>query len=121
MISTSHNGSQVQSERLYPFLLKMYSEEFIRNICLIKTDTEGHDHIILEDLHTALRPRFIWTEWFAGYKNGSPGHCTRRSKKLFQTIEGLGYQAYEPRLPLRRIKSCKNEDYEKDLLLIKNA
>ena len=107
------------SARLYPFLAHKYSKEFIENICLVKTDTEGHDHIILADLDQNLRPRVIWTEWFAGYHSGSANHCTRRSKKLFNTIQQLGYQIFEPRLPLRKIKGCKNKFYETDLLLIK--
>ena len=83
-------------------------------------DTEGHDHVILGDMDPRLRPKVIWTEWFAGYNSGTLEHCTRRSKKLFKTIDLLGYQIYEPRLPLRKIKGCKNKYYQPDLLLIKS-
>ena len=119
-ISTNFNGTKVPSARLYPFLAKRYSSEFLENICLIKTDTEGHDHVILADLDPSLRPDVIWVEWFAGYHSGSPSHCTRRSAKLFKTAEELGYQIFEPRLPLRKIRGCKNKYYESDLLLIRS-
>ena len=120
-ISTKVNGTKVKSARLYPFLAEKYSAEFLENICLIKTDTEGHDQVILADLDPRLRPGVIWVEWFAGYHSGSPSHCTTSSAKLFKTAKELGYQIYQPRLPLRNIGGCENRFYENDLLLIKTS
>ena len=58
----------ISSVRLYPYLESHYSESFIDNICMIKTDTEGHDAVILSDLDERLRPPIIWTEWYRHYK-----------------------------------------------------
>ena len=118
-ISTNINGTKVPSARLYPFLAERYSCEFLENICLIKTDTEGHDHVILADLDPRLRPGVIWVEWFAGYHSGPSSHCTSSSARLFKTAEELGYQIYQPRLPLSKMRGCENRFYEKYLLLIK--
>ena len=40
--------SSYQSVKLYQYLQTKYKEEFIQNICFMKTDTEGHDITILE-------------------------------------------------------------------------
>ena len=45
-------------------------------------------------------------------------YCSPKSAKLFQTVLDLGYEIFEPRFPLRKIRGCKNKYYEFDLLLI---
>ena len=40
--------SSSNSVKLYQYLQSKYSENFIKNICFMKTDTEGHDITILE-------------------------------------------------------------------------
>ena len=37
---------------------------------------------------------------------------------MFQTILDLGYEIFEPRFPLRKMRGCKNKYFEFDLLLI---
>lgn len=110
---------QVESVRLHPFLSSHYSQQWLDNLCLIKLDTEGHDQVILSDLAKSdLRPPFIWTEWFASYKFGGPNHCSKRSAKLFKTSTSMGYQIFQPTLPLKTVPGCQNRHYQRDLLLI---
>ena len=45
-------------------------------------------------------------------------YCTPESFKLFQTVIDLGYELFEPSLPLRKLRGCKNKYYIADLLLI---
>ena len=45
-------------------------------------------------------------------------HCSPESAKLFQTVLDLGYEIFEPRFPLKKMRGCKNKFYEDDLLLI---
>ena len=37
---------------------------------------------------------------------------------MFQTVIDLGYELFEPELPLRKIRGCKNKYFVADLLLI---
>ena len=37
---------------------------------------------------------------------------------MFQTVIDLGYEIFEPRLPLRKLRGCKNKYFVTDLLLI---
>ena len=37
---------------------------------------------------------------------------------MFQTVIDLGYELFEPELPLRKIRGCKNKYFVSDLLLI---
>ena len=87
-ISVDGGEYQVESVRLFPFLSEHYSSSFIKNICMVKIDTEvcklqskndlrkikkstfqGHDVIILEDLKNfSWRPHILWVEWFIDYK-----------------------------------------------------
>ncbi len=114
--------------RLVPYLEDNYDRKFLDNICMMKIDTEGHDVVILEDLkHFKLRPPIIWTEWFHWYQYfdeeeeqilENEHFCTQESAKLFQTILDLGYEIFEPSLPLKLMAGCQNEHYKSDLLLI---
>ena len=45
-------------------------------------------------------------------------YCSPKSAKLFQTVLDLGYEIFEPRFPLKKMRGCKNKFYEDDLLLI---
>ena len=45
-------------------------------------------------------------------------YCSPESAKLFQTVLDLGYEIFEPRFPLKKIRGCKNKYFEFDLLLI---
>ena len=45
-------------------------------------------------------------------------YCSPKSAKLFQTVLDLGYEIFEPRFPLKKMRGCKNKFYEVDLLLI---
>ena len=53
-----------------PYLSQHYTSNFLDNISMIKTDTEGHDVVILQDLlnFPHFRPPIIWTEWTASYR-----------------------------------------------------
>ena len=60
---------------------------------------------------------------FYDYKNNileDENFCTPESQNLFNISYGLGYQIFQPRLPLQRVKGCANKHYEFDLLLLKN-
>ena len=59
-------------------------------------------------------------EWFVQFSSGSPTSCSKSSKRLFQAAVERGYTVYQPRLPLVKVESCQNRNYEKDLLLIRN-
>lgn len=120
-----------QAVRLMPFLLQEYSQEFVDNVCFIKMDTEGHDVNILEDMLThSWRPPLLWVEWFTFYRmisynrlegwglSGEPDICSQESFRLFKAAENLGYEIFEPKLPLEHKKSCQNKNYNHDLLLI---
>ena len=37
---------------------------------------------------------------------------------MFETVLDLGYEIFEPRFPLRKMRGCKNKYFEFDLLLI---
>ena len=37
---------------------------------------------------------------------------------MFQTVIDLGYEIFEPKFPLTKIRGCKNKYFESDLLLI---
>ena len=134
-ISTTKTESDqysVPGVRLVPFLQEKYSEQFIDNICLVKIDTEGHDQRILADLPPSFRPPLLWVEWYEVMKTvplpeGSnqdgiiiedDDFCTESSANYFRTISGLGYEIFEPSLPLKRITGCANKYYRNDLLLI---
>ena len=122
------NGYSVPSVRLVPFLKDRYSQDFIDNICLVKIDTEGHDEVILADLPPSFRPPMLWVEWYGWMKLTvtrderlileHDHFCTESSANYFHTISELGYEIFEPTLPLRRIKGCANRFYKDDLLLI---
>jgi len=125
--NTSSNY-QVTSVRLYPFLRDMYSKMFVDNICMVKIDAEGHDSIILSDLDPSFRPRVIWVEWHRRYQfYDYPNHiledenyCTEDSRNLFNISNSLGYQIFQPRLPLVKVVGCQTKYYEPDILLLKN-
>ena len=44
--------------------------------------------------------------------------CSPESAKLFQTIIDLGYEIFEPSLPLRKVPGCQNANFQQDLLLV---
>ena len=37
---------------------------------------------------------------------------------MFNAADKLGYEIFEPKLPLEQKKSCQNKNYSQDLLLI---
>ena len=124
----------VPSVRLLPFLQQKYSPQFIQKICLVKIDTEGHDQTILADLPPSFRPPLLWVEWYEVMKtvttqNGDnqgiiiedDNFCTESSANYFRTISHLGYEIFEPSLPLKRITGCANKYYRNDLLLIERT
>ena len=47
-----------------------------------------------------------------------PEICGENSFRLFKAAENLGYDIFEPKLPLERKQSCQNKNYSQDLLLI---
>ena len=47
-----------------------------------------------------------------------PDICSQGSFRLFKAAENLGYEIFEPKLPLEQKKSCQNKNYTHDLLLI---
>ena len=116
------------SVRLFPFLLSHYSKHFIDNICLVKIDAETHDSVILSDLDPSFRPNIMWVEWHRSYQfydyekmiMEDEQFCTPQSSNLFNISSSLGYQIFQPRLPLQRVNGCENKNYEFDLLLVKN-
>ena len=44
--------------------------------------------------------------------------CTEESAEFFKKILAMGYDIFEPKLPLRKVKGCQNRNYQPDLLLI---
>ena len=54
-----------------------------------------------------------WLFYFQG-----DDYCTPESAKLFQTVIDLGYEIFEPKLPLRKLRGCKNKYFVSDLMLI---
>ena len=122
-------GYHINSVRLEPFLQEKYDQAFIDEICLVKIDTEGHDLTILTDFPPTFRPPLVWVEWFAPMqysvsRNKSQTFmeadelCTESSAEFFRKISQLGYEIFEPRLPLKRLVGCANKFYKDDLLLI---
>ena len=56
----------------------------------------------------------IWnTFWSKG-----PDICTHESDKLFKSAKNLGYEIFEPELPLSQKPGCQNKHYTNNLLLI---
>lgn len=121
------SGPAVPSVQLVPFLRAHYSAQFLANIGMVKIDAEEHDTFILQDLiqHTDFRPPVIWTEWSSRFKIDrdtmvfeAEDYCTPESLKLFIAAIELGYDIFEPKLPLRKVHGCANKHYQPDLLLI---
>ena len=122
-------GYQISSVRLEPFLQERYGQAFIAQICLVKIDTEGHDLTILSDFPPTFRPPLLWVEWFGTMKFSVSRNksqqileddelCTEASAEYFRKISQLGYEIFEPTLPLKRMVGCANKFYRDDLLLI---
>ena len=115
--------------RLEPFLQERYGPAFTSSLCLVKLDTEGHDLTILADFPPSFRPPLVWVEWyglmrFSVSRNKSEEFledddlCTESSAEFFRKISELGYEIFEPTLPLKRMVGCANKYYKDDLLLI---
>ena len=117
-------GVKVQGRELVSFLGEKYGIDSIKKVKFIKIDTEGHDVNILKSLKMTTTfydfDPIIWVEWFLQYKYGAKTKCTKESKDLFDSIQSIGYQIYKPKLPLTAVKDCSNQNYVRDLLLIKH-
>ena len=104
--------------------------------------------ILEDLIGSVWRPPVMWVEWYRDYMFVRPedrflevrkwcrimllilrnrnwlfhfqgdDYCTPESAKLFQTVIDLGYEIFEPELPLRKFRGCKNKYFEDDLLLI---
>ena len=77
----------------------------------------------------SFRPPLVWVEWygtmqFSLSRNTSDEFleddelCTESSAEFFRKISELGYEIFEPTLPLKRMVGCANKYYKDDLLLI---
>ena len=95
---------------------------------MVKIDTEGHDAVILSDLHPKFRPRILWVEWalrygFYDYDNlvlEDENWCTPGSASLFDIPHRLGYTVFNPSMPLTRAAGCQTKNYISDLLMLRN-
>lgn len=88
---------------------KYLTPEEIQNISFIKSDTEGHDISIIESSQEFLdriRP-VLFIEWFFGFTDVENRH-------MFQVIENIGYQAFDP----VTLKPATIDNRIDDLLLI---
>ena len=107
---------RVPAVRLLPYLHSHYSTHFLDSVCVLKTDTEGHDVVILGDLSQDFRPPVIWTEWYREYQFANINthllevsreqtnlseytnnlqeldYCTEKSAQLFRTIIEKGLE-----------------------------
>jgi FkbM family methyltransferase len=92
MARIGHNKISVPGLTLASLCDKYLTDDEIRNICFIKLDTEGHDVSILDSgraIIDAYKP-VIFTEWFFAYTEVE-------SKRLFDVVDSLGYNAYDPK------------------------
>ena len=123
-IDLLNQGKEVQGRELISVLTEKYGSQTIGKVKFIKMDAEGFDMHILRSLKlsTLYFKEFspiIWVEWYRDFKNGDNDACSPKSKMLFASIRELGYQIYQPVLPLTLVEDCTNKNYVRDLLLLK--
>jgi FkbM family methyltransferase len=84
---------------------KYLTEEEIRNVGFVKTDTEGHDIEIIRsssDFLLQYKP-VLFTEWFFLYS-------TADVAEMFKAIEHIGYQAFYPETMQPADPGVRSED-----------
>jgi len=82
------------------YMKSKYSSEELQKIKLIKIDTEGNDKTVLRTLKGFLdslpaKP-LIECEWFDYFNKGGPEDTDPNSKELFDAIEYIGYEPFDP-------------------------